>query len=84
MTVDTDVTLIEEELVIAAAIVSWLVAESQPAQAAFQHYKDIFDMIARADRASQGVAVTADIFAQNTRHFEGAPQASRASYGGDF
>ena len=46
--------------------------------------KDHFDLLVKSDEMSADVLVSADIFAQNTRHFTGDPKASRASYGGDF
>tara|TARA_Y100000310_G_C20565646_1_gene755344 strand:+ start:301 stop:1029 length:729 start_codon:yes stop_codon:yes gene_type:complete len=84
MTVDTDVTLIDEELVILGTIYEWLLAEGQPWQGAAKSYKDYFDTLTDNEIADGGIAVTGDIFAQNTRHFTGDPKASRASYGGDF
>jgi hypothetical protein len=84
MTIDTDISLLDDELVIAVAKYEWLKDEGQPFNAAAMDAKDMLDMLTDNDASSQNIAVTGDIFAQNTRHFEGAPKASRASYGGDF
>lgn len=84
MTLDTDVSRIDTELVIAATTYSWLNAEGQPDAAAFKNFKDMFDFATQADAGNVPIMVSGDIFAQNSRHFDGAPKASRASYGGDF
>ena len=83
-TLDTDIGIIDEELITYGAIFEYLDSEGQPSARAAKQYQDHFDLLANNDAATGGIAVTADIFAQNTRHFEGAPKASRASYGGDF
>ena len=81
-TVDSDVALIDEELITLAATWEWLSGKGQPrAAAAFQSFKDYFETLQRNDAASENIAVTADIFAMHSRHFEGSPQASRT---GDF
>ena len=83
MTLDTDVGRLDEELLIAAATFAYLDAEGQPASNAFGNFKDMFDTLTDNENGPP-IMVTADIFAENTRQFQGAPQASRASYGGDF
>lgn len=82
--IDTDVALIDEELIVYGAIFEWLDSEGQPSNNAARQYKDHFDLLVKSDEMSADVLVSADIFAQNTRHFTGDPKASRASYGGDF
>jgi len=84
MTVDTDVAVLDEELIIAITKYEWLKDEGQPYQEAARDAGDALDMLTTNDAASDNIVVPGDIFAQNTRHFEGAPKASRASYGGDF
>tara|TARA_R110000737_G_scaffold48173_1_gene68512 strand:- start:664 stop:1392 length:729 start_codon:yes stop_codon:yes gene_type:complete len=84
MTIDTDVTLIDEELVIRYAVYEWLSGEGQPFQMALKSFEDYFNILTDTESASANVAVVADIFALNSRHFEGSPKASRSSYGGDF
>ena len=41
-------------------------------------------MLVKNDRPTDNIAVTGDIFTQNTRHFDGTPKASRIYYGNDF
>lgn len=84
MSVDTDVAKLDEELIIAIAKYEWLKDEGQPYLEAARDAKDALDTLVENDSSSPDIAVTADIFGMNTRHFGGAPQASRASYGGDF
>ena len=83
-TLDTDVALIDEELITRGGTYVWLKSEGQPFDDAKRDLKDYFDDLVENEISSGGVAVTADLFAQNTRHFTGDPKASRASYGGDF
>jgi len=83
-TIDTDKPLIDEELIIRYAVYEWLAAEGQPFQSAYRSFLDYFDILVGNETASANVAIVADIFGQNSRHFDGTPKASRASYGGDF
>lgn len=83
MTIDTDVVLIDEELVIFGTIFAWLDAEGQPSTSAFRAFQGEFDLKADNDAATENIAVTADIFASNARHYDGTPKASR-SIGGGF
>ena len=84
MTLDTDITIIDEELVTLGAIYEFLLQQDQPWQMAAQAYENRFNTLVDNDAASGNIGVVGDIFAQNTRHFDGTPKASRASYGGDF
>jgi hypothetical protein len=83
-TIDTDTALINEELIIYGTIFEWLSAEGQPAGVAAKQFQDHFNLMIDNDTTTANIAVTGDIFAQNTRHFTGDPKASRSSYGGDF
>jgi hypothetical protein len=83
-TIDSDAAIIDEELIIYGAVFEWLDNEGQPSATAARKYLDYFNMVTDADAMHEHILVTADIFAQNTRHFDGTPKASRASYGGDF
>jgi|TARA_Y100000310_G_C20704273_1_gene833438 hypothetical protein len=83
-TIDTDVALIDEELIIYGSVFEWLDNEGQPSGNAARKYKDHFDLLIKADNMNAKVLTAGDIFSQNTRHFTGDPKASRASYGGDF
>jgi hypothetical protein len=84
MTVDTDLTLFDEDMMIAIVKYEWLEDEGLPSGKAAMDAGDALDRLTGNDAATDNIAVTGDIFAQNTRHFEGSPKASRASYGGDF
>lgn len=84
MTSDDDVVRLDSELVISVVKYEWLASEGQPTVAAAVEAKEMITRLIDNDAASENIAVTADLFSQNTRHFEGAPKASRASYGGDF
>lgn len=75
-TADDDTGVIDEELITLAATYVWLDNEGQPAGSAFQAFKDYFDVLQRNEAAVMNVAVTADIFGRNSRHFEGAPQSN--------
>jgi hypothetical protein len=83
-TIDTDIALIDEELITLGAKLGWLRDQDQPWAAALSEFDRHFDLLISNEAATAKVSVAADIFAQNTRHFEGSPKASRASYGGDF
>lgn len=85
MDTDTDISLFDENMMIAIVKYEWLKDEGMPeAGPASLDAKDALDALTSNDAASEDIAVTGDIFAQNSRHFEGSPKASRASYGGDF
>lgn len=84
MTSDTDVIRLDSELTISIVKYEWLVSEGQPTSAAVAEARDMIARLINNDASSENILVAADIFAQNTRHFAGAPKASRASYGGDF
>ena len=84
MTIDTDITRLDEELVISAAVYAYLDADGQPAGTAYQRFLDLYDAVSSNDQARDGIMVPGDIFAINSRHFDGTPKPSRSSYGGDF
>lgn len=83
-TIDSDVALIDEELLTRYAAYEWLATEGQPFQLAMKSFEDYFTTLTDTEGATANVAVVADIFGQNSRHFEGSPKASRSSYGGDY
>ncbi len=76
-TLDTDTSLIDEELIALAATADWLANEGQPYQQAFNDYKEYFDMLQENENATENIAVAGDIFSQQSRHWDGAPVASR-------
>ena len=81
---DTDVSLLDEELLIVIGKYEWLKDEDQPYGEAAKDAKGILDTLTDNDRPIANIAVAADIFTQNTRHFDGQPKASRIYYGNDF
>jgi hypothetical protein len=83
-TIDTDIGIIDEELITYAVKFEYLKDAGLPWENARQDLQDQLDILTENEIASPGVSAVADIFAQNSRHFDGAPKASRASYGGDF
>ena len=83
-TIDTDVALLNEELMIAVTKYEYLKDEGQPWLAAAKDAKDALDTECDNDAKTTKITVAGDIFARNTRHFQGAPQPSRAAYGADF
>ena len=84
MTIDTDVALLDEELMIAIVKYEWLKDEGQPYAEAAKDAKDALDMLTNNDSPTANIATVADIFSQNNRHFDGIPKASRIYYGNDF
>ena len=83
-TLDTDIGIIDEELLIYAGAFEYLDAEGQPAARIAKQLLDYYNLLVDNEVAEGGATAVADIFALNARHFEGSPKASRASYGGDF
>jgi len=76
---DTDVSILDEELITLAATYDWLASESLPSNAAFKDFKDYFDMLQDNENATAMIAVAGDIFSRDSRHFSGAPVASRTT-----
>lgn len=74
---DSDVSLIDEELLALAATYEWLSAQDLPADKAFADFKMYFDMLQENEQATENIAVTADIFSRDSRHWSGTPVASR-------
>jgi hypothetical protein len=80
---DTDVSLLDEELLALAATYDWLSSEGLPAQNAFAEFKTYFDMLQDNENATENILVTGDIFARESRHWTGTPIASRSVSVGD-
>lgn len=74
---DTDVSVLDEELIALAATYEWLVSEGLPAAGAFNDFKTYFDILQDNENATENIAVTADIFSRDSRHWSGTPVASR-------
>ncbi len=84
MTADTDITYLNEELIIAVTKYEYLKDEGQPWLQAAKDARDALDTECGNDAKTTKITVAGDIFARNTRHHQGAPQPSRAAYGADF
>lgn len=78
-TADTDTSLIDEELITLAATWEWLASEGQPFDVAFNDFRDYFNVLQDNENATEMIAVSADIFARDSRHSTGTPAASRTS-----
>lgn len=70
---DTDVSLIDEELVTLGVIFEWLQSEGQPIQVAAAQYQRRLRDLVRQERSSTGKLATGDIFARGSRRFDGTP-----------
>lgn len=69
---DTDVTVINEELLIAAIVYEYSDAEGLPAESAYAAYLRLFNDLTRADNPTAGIMVAGDLWGGG-RHFAGAP-----------
>lgn len=81
MTIDTDITIIDEELLIYGTAFQWLASEGQPAGVVGTQFKDHFDTLIRNEDASPDIMIAGDIFGTFSRHFTGAPTGSNLFYG---
>lgn len=75
---DTDVGVIDEELMTLGGIYQFLVSESLPVGSAANDYMEMFDRLAENDQPSSRVASVGDIFG-NARHFTGTPPVNTSS-----
>lgn len=75
---DTDVSVLDEELISLAATYDWLASKGLPAAAAFKDFTDYFNTLQENENATENILVTADIFSRDSRHWGGAPVASRS------
>lgn len=83
-TADTDTSIIEEELLIRAGKVQWLMDEGQPWQQPFQDFREYYNTLVDNEMASQDILISADLFARNSRHSDGTPTASRTQFYGTY
>ena len=78
-TIDTDVPIIDEELLTLGVVYEFLNGSGLPAGAAAKAYLDYFKMLAKNDQPTSTVMVAGDIFwGSNSRHYHGTPSASGA------
>jgi len=76
---DTDVSRIDEELIVRGMKYCYLTDEGLPNGAAAQDFNDYFDDVLSNDQPTSNVMVAADIFSgTSTRHFGGAPFSTGA------
>jgi|TARA_R110000796_G_scaffold57046_2_gene131859 hypothetical protein len=75
MAADTDVGIIDEELLVKATKFTFLSDEGLPNDVAYKEMTDYADDLVRNDQASPGILVAADIFGGG-RHFAGVPAVS--------
>lgn len=77
---DTDVSLIDEELIIRGMKFCYLTDEGLPNVAAQRDFMDYFEDVVSNDQPNVPILAAADIFsATSSRHFQGAPLDSGAS-----
>ena len=79
---DTDTGILDEELITLAATYAWSVSQNMDASGAFSDFKDYFDTLLSNEDATAGIAVAADIFGGNSRHFDGTPPGTYSFYDG--
>lgn len=70
---DTDTSIIDEELMTLAVIYMFLDGDGQPAQSAYQAFKDRFDLLVGNDQPTSAILSSGDLFSRNSRHFGGTP-----------
>jgi len=71
---DTDVSVINEELITLGVVYRWLLSEDQPYQEVKREFEDKAWEYYKTDQSAPEVLVAGDIFARNSRHFTGEPQ----------
>src|SRR3990167_8730333 len=69
---DTDVGVLDEELLTRAMIYAYLDGEGQPSDKAWQDFEDYANTLLQNDQPSSGIMVSADIFGGG-RHYTGVP-----------
>ena len=78
-TIDTDVPIIDAELLTLGVVYEFLNGAGLPAGAAAKAYLDYFKIVAKNDQPTSTVMVAGDIFwGSSSRHYHGTPSASGA------
>lgn len=72
---DTDVGVLDEELLTLGLIYEYLQGEGQPSVEAARHYEDCFNTLIDNDQPNAQILVAGDIF-EGFRHFSGTPAVS--------
>ena len=76
-TIDTDVGLIDEELLTRGVIYEFLEGEGLPSMSAAKAYLDYFKLRAKNDKPSSGILSSGDIFGgSQARHYDGTPPSA--------
>lgn len=72
---DTDVGVVNEELLTLGLVYEYLEADGQPSAEAARHYEDCFNTLIDNDQPNAQILVAGDIF-EGFRHFSGSPAVS--------
>lgn len=73
---DTDVGVLDEELMTRGVIYQYLESEGLPSAIAAESFNSYCDLLLENDQEDADILVAADIFSMNSRHFNGAPAVS--------
>jgi len=74
---DTDVALLDEDLITNIAVAEWLKSEGLPYAEAQLYAQENLDRLTGNDDASENIAVVGDIYARNSRHYSGEPDSGQ-------
>mgnify|MGYP000153069284 FL=1 len=77
-TLDTDVSVIDDELTTYGVILEWLLSESLPIGKTGKDFQDLLKTLIKNDQPTSGILAAADIWGRG-RHFDGAPAVSGSS-----
>lgn len=77
-TLDTDVSVIDDELTTYGVILEWLLSESLPTGKTANDFRDLLKTLIKNDQPTSGILAAADIWGRG-RHFDGAPAVSGSS-----
>jgi hypothetical protein len=70
---DTDTTIVNEELLTAALLFSYLDSDGQPSARAGAEFQEYFDTLTENDQPTGHTMLVGDIFGRGGRRFSGAP-----------
>ncbi len=81
-TVDTDLSLLDEDLMASIVAADWLESQGQPFAAARQYAEDSYELLTTNESASEDILVVADVFGRASRHYDFQPRTSRLFWQG--